>query len=44
MNCEPHDAALVCAENIALNYLLHEVPEPPQQKPSERFRGSAGDK
>jgi hypothetical protein len=40
MNCEPHVAALVCAENIALNYLLHEVPQPPQQKPTERFRGS----
>ncbi len=40
MNCEPHVAAVVCAENIALNYLLHEVPEPPQQKPTERFRGS----
>lgn len=40
MNCEPHIAAVVCAENIALNYLLHEVPEPPQQKPTERFRGS----
>jgi hypothetical protein len=40
MNCEPQVAALVCAENIALNYLLHEVPEPPQQKPTERFRGS----
>ncbi|KAJ5150764.1 uncharacterized protein N7500_010953 [Penicillium coprophilum] len=40
MNCEPHVAALVCAENIALNYLLHEVPEPPQQKPTERARGS----
>ncbi|KAJ5240098.1 hypothetical protein N7468_004717 [Penicillium chermesinum] len=40
MNCEPHVAALVCAENIALNYLLHEVPEPPQQKPTEHFRGS----
>lgn len=40
MNCEPHVAALVCAENIALNYLLHEVPEPPQQKPTEQFRGS----
>ncbi|KAF3399878.1 hypothetical protein F1880_008447 [Penicillium rolfsii] len=40
MNREPHVAALVCAENIALNYLLHEVPKPPQQKPTERFRGS----
>ncbi|OQE35238.1 hypothetical protein PENCOP_c014G00648 [Penicillium coprophilum] len=40
MNCEPHVAALVCAENIALNYLLHEVPEPPQPKPTERVRGS----
>jgi hypothetical protein len=40
MNREPHVAALVCAENITLNYLLHEVPEPPQQKPTERFQGS----
>lgn len=40
MDCEPHVAAVVCAENIALNYLLHEVPEPPQQKPTERFRDS----
>ncbi|KAF3386736.1 hypothetical protein F1880_001489 [Penicillium rolfsii] len=40
MDRESHVAALVCAENIALNYLLHEVPEPPQQKPTERFRGS----
>jgi hypothetical protein len=37
---EPHVAAVACAENIALNYLLHEVPEPPQQKPTEHFRGS----
>lgn len=40
MNCEPHVAVVVCAENIALNYLLHEAPEPPQQKPTESFRGS----
>jgi hypothetical protein len=40
MTRKPHIAAVSCAENIALNYLLHEVPEPPQQTPPKRFRGS----
>ncbi|GIC85840.1 nucleic acid/nucleotide deaminase domain-containing protein [Aspergillus udagawae] len=39
MTRKPHIAAVCCAENIALNYLLHEVPEPPQQKPIKFFRG-----
>ncbi|KAJ6161863.1 hypothetical protein N7485_010093 [Penicillium canescens] len=39
MSGESHIAAANCAENIALNYLLHEVPESPQQKPAEPFRG-----
>lgn len=38
MTGESHIAAANCAENIALNYLLHEVPGSPQQKPAERFR------
>ncbi|CAI7585752.1 unnamed protein product [Penicillium pancosmium] len=43
MTCKPHIAAIECAENIALNYLLHEVPEPPQQKPTVLSRGFEND-
>jgi hypothetical protein len=35
-----HVAAVDCAENIALNYLLHEVPEQPKQMPIESFGDS----
>jgi hypothetical protein len=41
MTRQPHIAAESCAENIALNYLLHKVPESPQQNPIGRVRGSA---
>lgn len=34
MTGKPYIAKVECAENIALNYLLHEVPRPPQQKPT----------
>lgn len=34
------DQQTICAESIALNYLLHEVPEPPQQNTTERFLGA----
>jgi hypothetical protein len=40
MTRNPHVAAEGCAENIALNYLLHGVPELPQQNPIRRVRGS----
>jgi hypothetical protein len=36
MTEEFDNAAINCAENIALNYLLHEVPESPQHRPIER--------
>lgn len=41
MTRQPHTAAESCAENIALNYLLHEVPESPQQNLIGRVRGPA---
>lgn len=41
MTRQPHAAAESCAENIALNYLLDEVPESPQQNPVGGVRDSA---
>jgi hypothetical protein len=33
----PSPAAVVCAENIALLYLLHSVPDPPSRNPIDRL-------
>ncbi|KAI2794022.1 hypothetical protein POX_a00612 [Penicillium oxalicum] len=40
MTAASRAAAVLCAENIALNYLLHEIPESPKRQPIEQFKGS----
>lgn len=40
MTQKRRDPAVVCAEHVAFNYLLHEVPKPPQQKRTSQLDSS----